>query len=72
MNAEEFVKKYCLGCGSQRCEGIGTEWFDGCSHREELDDRVGNLNAEEVARGGIYEIDKETITTADTAGSAST
>lgn len=38
MNAEEFVEKYCLGCGSQRCEGIGTEWFDGCEHREELAD----------------------------------
>lgn len=36
MSTEEFVEKYCSGCGSQRCEGIGTEWFDGCKHKNEL------------------------------------
>ena len=29
MNDEKFIETYCHNCGSQRCEGIGTEWFDG-------------------------------------------
>lgn len=33
---KEFIEKYCHNCGSQRCEGIGTEWFDGCHHKYEL------------------------------------
>jgi len=37
MTEEEFYQEYCLLCGSQRCEGIGTEWFDGCPHRFELE-----------------------------------
>jgi hypothetical protein len=36
LTAEEFIEKYCHNCGSQRCEGIGTEWFEGCRHRHEL------------------------------------
>lgn len=36
MNKEEFVEKHCKECGSQRCEGIGTAWFDGCPFRGEL------------------------------------
>lgn len=32
----EFEEKYCKYCGSQRCEGIGTEWFDGCKFRSQL------------------------------------
>lgn len=38
ISKEEFYKKYCLMCGSQRCEGIGTEWFYGCKHRTELEE----------------------------------
>ena len=38
LTEEEFYKKYCQTCGSQRCEGISTEWFDGCRYRYELDD----------------------------------
>lgn len=34
ITAEEFVKTYCHNCGSQRCEGIGTEWFDGCKFKD--------------------------------------
>ena len=34
LTVEEFVAKYCHNCGSQRCEGIGTEWFDGCRFRD--------------------------------------
>lgn len=37
LSEKEFVKKYCHNCGSQRCEGIGTDWFDGCQHRHELE-----------------------------------
>ena len=33
MNDEQFIKKYCHSCGTQRCEGIGTEWFKGCQYR---------------------------------------
>ena len=36
MSAEEFMQAYCIWCGSQRCEGIGTDWFDGCSYKSEL------------------------------------
>lgn len=37
MTKEEFIEKHCKMCGTQRCEGIGTEWFDGCGYRNELD-----------------------------------
>lgn len=33
MNDKQFIETYCLNCGTQRCEGIGTEWFEGCQHR---------------------------------------
>ena len=36
LSAEEFYEKFCSGCGSQRCEGIGTMWFDGCIYKELL------------------------------------
>ena len=36
ITAEEFVQTYCHNCGSQRCEGIGTEWFDGCKFKNRL------------------------------------
>lgn len=36
MNEKEFREKYCNMCGSQRCEGIHTEWFEGCKHKQEL------------------------------------
>ena len=32
VSDKEFTDKYCRECGSQRCEGVGTEWFDGCAH----------------------------------------
>lgn len=37
LTEKEFIEKYCKKCGSQRCEGIGTDWFDGCQHRYELE-----------------------------------
>lgn len=36
LSAEEFYEKFCLNCGSQRCEGIGTVWFEGCEYKEIL------------------------------------
>ena len=36
LTEEEFYKKYCEMCGSQRCEGIGTDWFDGCRFKDRL------------------------------------
>ena len=33
MNDKQFIETYCNKCGSQRCEGIGTEWFEGCKYR---------------------------------------
>lgn len=36
LTEKEFIEKYCHNCGSQRCEGIGTEWFEGCLHKHEL------------------------------------
>lgn len=54
MNREEFVEKHCKMCGTQRCEGIGTEWFDGCHYRNELDgyeeDIKHKLDLEEILR----------------------
>lgn len=36
LTEDEFFKKYCTRCGTQRCEGIGTVWFDGCPYRDEI------------------------------------
>ena len=33
MDDKQFEQTYCSRCGSQRCEGIGTEWFEGCKYR---------------------------------------
>ena len=35
---KEFTEHYCHNCGSQRCEGVGTCWFEGCQHKEHLKD----------------------------------
>ena len=54
MTKKEFVEKYCKTCGTQRCEGIGTEQFDSCHHRNELDgceeDIKHKLDLEEILR----------------------
>lgn len=36
LNRDNFFQKYCLLCGSQRCEGPGSEWFSGCEHKDKL------------------------------------
>lgn len=35
---DEFVEHFCHRCGSQRCEGIGTPWFEECQYKEHLKD----------------------------------
>ena len=32
----KFICKYCNNCGSQRCEGIHSEWFEGCKYKDFL------------------------------------
>ena len=46
MNEKQFVETYCCNCGTQRCEGIGTEWFEGCRYRWNLDgmDAAAEIN----------------------------
>lgn len=33
---EEFEEQVCSECGTQRCEGIDSEWFDGCVYKDLL------------------------------------
>ena len=33
MNDKQFIETYCQNCGTQRCGGIGTEWFEGCKYK---------------------------------------
>ena len=49
MNKEEFIKTHCFSCGTQRCEGVDSEWFEGCKKKWELDgmnasDEIEKLN----------------------------
>ena len=32
-----FEHVHCANCGSQRCEGIHSEWFSGCKFKEQFD-----------------------------------
>ena len=36
LTREEYTEKYCKGCTSL-CPGVGSEWFSGCRHAEELE-----------------------------------
>lgn len=36
LSKDEFYKTHCAKCGSLRCEGIDSDWFDGCQHKDEL------------------------------------
>lgn len=36
MTKKEFVETYCKECGSQRCEGVDSIWFDGCGYKDKL------------------------------------
>lgn len=32
MNKKEFEEKYCIPCGTQRCEGVDSVYAEGCYH----------------------------------------
>ena len=36
LTTEQFTQLYCNNCGTQRCEGINSEWFDGCKFKGHL------------------------------------
>lgn len=36
LTEKKFVQEYCNNCGSQRCEGIWTEWFYVCKFKNHL------------------------------------
>lgn len=46
MNKKQFADKYCTKCGTQRCEGVNSDWVDGCGHWER---EMGGLNLVEKA-----------------------
>ena len=33
---EEFEAQICSECGTQRCEGIDSDWFNGCIYKDLL------------------------------------
>lgn len=33
LTSNQFIDTFCNNCGSQRCGGIGTEWFNGCRYK---------------------------------------
>lgn len=35
LTKEEFINKYCLSCGSQRCDGPGSEMSEGCEFKRD-------------------------------------
>ena len=36
LTEDEFIALHCSLCGSQRCEGIGSEMFEGCKFKDQL------------------------------------
>lgn len=36
LKEKKFISEYCNNCGSQRCEGINSEWFEGCKYKNFL------------------------------------
>lgn len=36
LSQDDFCEKYCKECGTQRCEGVGSDWFEGCHHKNKL------------------------------------
>lgn len=58
MNDKQFIEAYCHNCGSQRCEGIGTEWFEGCKYRWNHDNYDAAAEIERLNRK-IMEMTRE-------------
>ena len=46
MNKYQFLNTYCLYCGTQRCEGVDSALFEGCIHKDELDELQEKENNE--------------------------
>lgn len=40
LTSEEFTWQYCKNCGSQRCDGIESQWFEGCKYKDNLEDNM--------------------------------
>lgn len=36
LSKKDFIMTYCNNCGSQRCEGIDSDWLDGCKYKNRL------------------------------------
>ena len=36
ITEKEFEEMFCKLCGTQRCEGVDSEWFEGCKHKDKL------------------------------------
>ena len=60
MDNEKFIETYCHNCGSQRCEGIGIEWFEGCKYKWNLDSYDSATEIERL-NGEIMLIAKEIL-----------
>lgn len=57
IDMNEFHKKYCLLCGSQRCEQEGI-WLEGCLHyKNELKKEEANKNDLRRTETGTCQID---------------
>lgn len=78
MTKEEFVEKHCKLCNIQKCEGVGTDWFNICHYKNELDgykDKNEHIDIEEINRIYKHINDlfnkqvKARISTTDTNGS---
>ena len=53
LSDKEFTDRFCSKCGSQRCEGIGTEWFDGCAHAFHLESYYTSREKENKEKGSV-------------------
>lgn len=57
MDMQAFYNKYCLLCGSQRCEQEG-EWLEGCLHFRRERAKEENENGLRRPEKGISKANK--------------
>ena len=43
LSEKEFEERYCKLCGTQRCEGIGSIFFEGCVYKNKLKYHVDEI-----------------------------
>ena len=61
LTPDQFKEKYCDKCGSQRCLGPGSEWFDGCQHKNEIKKIIATIKAGELPNDkSEFGLDKRT------------